>query len=81
MAFIRFSSLLSLAASTAVAVTVPLNKRQSAPISSITSEQWTSLNESVGGRLAAGYPIAKPCFDNPLSSECADVQGGYTTDL
>ncbi|KAI7245139.1 hypothetical protein KC343_g6969 [Hortaea werneckii] len=81
MTFIRFSSLLSLAVSTAIGVTVPLNKRQSTPISSITSEQWSSLNESVGGRLAVGYPIAKPCFDNPLSSECADVQGGYTTDL
>ena len=81
MTFIRFSSLLSLAVSTAIGVTVPLNKRQSVPISSITSEQWSSLNESVGGRLAVGNPIAKPCFDNPLSSECADVQGGYTTDL
>lgn len=37
-------------------------RRASTPISSITSTQWAALNQSVGGRLYAGYPMAKSCY-------------------
>ena len=70
----------ALAASAVYAGPLDLEKRLSTPISAITSEQWASLNESVGGRLAVGEPIAKPCYDNGLSGECRAVQNGYTTD-
>ncbi|EMC94258.1 hypothetical protein BAUCODRAFT_36730 [Baudoinia panamericana UAMH 10762] len=63
-------------------------KRASTPISSITSSQWAALNQSVGGRLAVGYPLAKPCYslyngklNIPDLAQCSAVQSGYTDEM
>lgn len=63
-------------------------KRAETPISSITSAQWTALNQSVGGRLEVGYPLAKPCYSFyngkamiPNTAQCAAVQNGSTDEL
>ena len=51
------------------------------PISRITSQQWKELNESVGGRLFLGAPLALPCYNNfngvpntPDPAHCKDVK-------
>lgn len=58
-----------------------------ASTASITSAQWTQLNQSVGGRLYKVQPLAEPCYSVyngkvivPNLAQCAAVQNGYTTD-
>lgn len=54
------------------------------PIKCITEKQWNALNSSVGGRLHAGYPFAKPCYglyngksSPPNANQCSSVEEGY----
>lgn len=63
----------------------PLDPRAGAPILSVTNSQWASLNRSVGGRLFAASPYAKPCYSyyngnmiTPDVAACTAVQMGYT---
>ena len=87
MSSLRSLGLFALAASTVYAV--PSERRANGtPISSITSGQWTALNQSVGGRLAIGYPLAKPCYSlyngklvAPDLAKCSAAQNGYTDEL
>lgn len=62
-----------------------LEPRATTSISQITPSQWASLNSSVGGRLAQGAPLAKPCYSFyngsaavPNAAQCSAVQNGYT---
>lgn len=43
----------------------------------IASPTWTTLNQSVGHRLFAGYPMALPCFN---SYDNGKIQGFSTSD-
>jgi len=58
-----------------------------ASTASITSAQWSQLNQSVGGRLHAVQPLAEPCYSvyngnivTPNLAQCSAVQNGYTAD-
>lgn len=42
-----------------------------------TLDQWAQLNVTVGGRLFQGEPLAKPCYENPTSAECAFIAKNY----
>ena len=57
--------------------------------STLPTDIWASLNESVGGRLSEGTPYAEPCFSyysndfsvstiQPNSQLCEDIQLNYT---
>lgn len=83
-----FSHVAALIAFIAAANSSPLDARASTPISSITTAQWNSLNQTVGGRLYQGAPIAKPCFtfyngaqSNPDLAQCKAVQDGYVDEV
>ncbi|KAI9656054.1 MAG: hypothetical protein M1821_005115 [Bathelium mastoideum] len=59
----------------------------SSPLSSITGAQWQALNQSVDGRLHAGYPWARPCYtsydgnaSDPNSLQCSTIQATYTNE-
>ncbi|KAK3660886.1 hypothetical protein LTR56_000644 [Elasticomyces elasticus] len=63
-------------------------RRATTPISAITTTQWAALNQSVGGRLHKGYPMAKPCYSvyngalqAPSLAQCSAVQTGYTDEV
>ncbi|KAK5730587.1 hypothetical protein LTR15_000524 [Elasticomyces elasticus] len=63
-------------------------RRATTPISSITTTQWLALDQSVGGRLHKGYPMAKPCYSvyngvlqTPSLAQCSAVQTGYTDEI
>ncbi|KAK5118669.1 hypothetical protein LTR85_008134 [Meristemomyces frigidus] len=80
--------LLASLVSTSLAAPAGLEEQASTPISSITPSQWAALNQSAGGRLAMGYPLAKPCYSfykgqpvTPHTAQCAAVQNGYTDEL
>ena len=64
-------------------------KRNTTPstFDNITSAQWQSLNQSVNGKLQAGYPWAKPCYSfyngsasPPNAAQCSAVQAGYANE-
>ncbi|KIM38694.1 hypothetical protein M413DRAFT_29932 [Hebeloma cylindrosporum] len=50
--------------------------------STVTSADWTALNQTVGGRLHAGVPFSQPCFsrlaggasNTPNATQCAEIQ-------
>jgi hypothetical protein len=42
----------------------PLTSEYAPPIALVPSEDWHTLNQSVGGRLFAGLPVGLPCYDN-----------------
>jgi hypothetical protein len=44
---------------------------------SATQSDWDALNSSVDGRLFAGVPFARPCFESFNSSACEEVRNGY----
>ncbi|KAI8812903.1 hypothetical protein BJ742DRAFT_850152 [Cladochytrium replicatum] len=39
-----------------------------------SASSWAQLNSTVGGRLIKVFPLAKPCFDDPTSLACQEVQ-------
>jgi hypothetical protein len=41
-----------------------LTSEYAPPIALVPSEDWHTLNQSVGGRLFAGLPVGLPCYDN-----------------
>ncbi|KAJ7728408.1 FAD-binding domain-containing protein [Mycena maculata] len=49
--------------------------------------QWAALNNSIGGRLNVGIPLARPCFaladtaGSINATECAAVRAGWTNSL
>ncbi|KAI0797147.1 FAD-binding domain-containing protein [Abortiporus biennis] len=43
----------------------------------VTEEDWAVLNVSVDGRLIRGLPFSQPCFTDPNSSACKEVQQYY----
>ncbi|XP_006462933.1 hypothetical protein AGABI2DRAFT_207587 [Agaricus bisporus var. bisporus H97] len=46
--------------------------------STVTSEDWENLNQTVAGRLFQGNPFAEPCFSGQFDSpECKAIQDGY----
>ena len=59
--------------------------------SAATPHQWEALNVTVGGRLYAGVPVAKPCFSqfsstnrimgsgSPNQEACGRAIAGYDT--
>lgn len=56
------------------------------PISSLPVSLLMSLNETLGGKLREGRPLALPCFskyDNSSidfdESACAEIQANYTS--
>lgn len=86
-----YSSILALlgtAASLAAASPLAsLHERAAPVISTITPSQWVAFNQSVGGNLHTGYPMAKPCYSlyngttiAPNPTQCANVQANYETD-
>jgi hypothetical protein len=50
--------------------------------STVTSANWTALNQTVGGRLQSGVPFSQPCFsrlaggasNTPNATQCAEIQ-------
>ena len=45
-------------------------------------EHWDRLNDTTGGRLIRGIPIAKPCYSptfDPGSDVCINIQNGWTS--
>ena len=58
------------------------------PASSIDASTWAALNQSVGGRLFAGVPVAQACFASGSgsaetvfdSTACSIVQANYTNE-
>ncbi|KAJ7073052.1 hypothetical protein C8F01DRAFT_268552 [Mycena amicta] len=38
---------------------------------------WVTLNETLSGRVFQAAPFAQPCFDDPASKECQEVQELY----
>lgn len=78
----------TLAAVIAAVGASPLDVRATNPISSITTAQWNSLNQSVGGRLYQGAPLAKPCYSfyngetsSPDLAQCKAAQDGYVDEV
>ncbi|KAF8967507.1 FAD-binding domain-containing protein [Flammula alnicola] len=51
----------------------------------VTSQDWTALNNTVGGRLQNGVPFSQPCFsfreggalNTPDPVQCAEIQSRY----
>ncbi|PPQ74692.1 LOW QUALITY PROTEIN: hypothetical protein CVT26_007602 [Gymnopilus dilepis] len=46
----------------------------------VRSQDWNTLNRTVGGRLQVGVPLAQPCFSRPTPynvAQCLDVQSNY----
>lgn len=58
------------------------------PASSISSSQWQTLNDTLGGKLRTALPFSAPCFStvNGLnvsvdSEACSSVEANYTKPL
>lgn len=58
------------------------------PTSSISSSQWQSLNNTLGGKLYNALPLAAPCFSvvnganvSVNAAACSDVEANYTDPL
>ncbi|KAL0961194.1 hypothetical protein HGRIS_006163 [Hohenbuehelia grisea] len=47
------------------------------PFASPLDVSWDELREKVDGRLYAGSPWAKPCFDDPESDACREIRLNY----
>ena len=54
--------------------------------SSIPTSSWTAFNQTLGGRLYPGQPLAAPCFQSVNgvdttvnATACAQVEAGYST--
>ena len=42
----------------------PLRDETHPPIYNVPAEKWQELNDTVGGRLFHGLPMAYPCYNN-----------------
>lgn len=58
------------------------------PASSISSSQWQTLNDTLGGKLRTALPVSAPCFSTvngvnvTVDSEaCSNVEANYTDPL
>lgn len=41
---------------------------------------WEALKSRVGGRLHPSVPFSQPCYEDPRSKECQEIQKGYGDD-
>ena len=64
---------------------IPLGSHQeSSALASISAGEWQNLNQTVGGRLFAATPLAKPCYSTynghpnaPDQARCSQIGAGY----
>jgi len=81
--FLLFSSTMRAQVGILTAAALAFTQTAAAP----TPAQWAALNQTVGGRLHGGIPLAEPCYSNyngtkvtPNATACNDIQNGYQSD-